>query len=288
MTTRQQVLLALEEVKELGEGFRFQRIVRQLLMRGPYPSLNPMPDQNDLGQDATAELLLSETTSVFVTVAISLTASWIKLDHDCSRCVVEGHDIRRFVFVTWAKITNKRGKQWAQRIASKYKWDLQVLGREWIMDQLMRPENSDLLRNELGILRTEPSERTSLEKGFSQPPGGMDHSTLLSVTREIQHPNSQIWTASVEVLRACDDAQVANWLIERATKGRREYQWRYTYALGRLGKRSTIPVLMKLLKAKDSRIRHWAVTGEFGDTSCIEHLLPLLGSQDVDVQSRAA
>jgi len=179
MTIRQQVLMAFEDIKYLGEGLRFQIIIRQLLMRGMYPNLIPHPFQNDLGQDATAELYFSESKSLSCTIGISLTPSWTKLNDDCLRCSVAGIKMDRFVFVTWGDVSKKRRREWSQIVTNKYSWKLQVLDSNWIIDQICKPENEDLLQNELGIFGDKHQDKKQILTTISKRSKNMSRGNLL-------------------------------------------------------------------------------------------------------------
>lgn len=75
MSREADILTAVDDL----DGFTFQKFARRLLQREIYPDLNPLPDQNDLGQDARTEELPvtdlpnKEHESSRITFAISKT-----------------------------------------------------------------------------------------------------------------------------------------------------------------------------------------------------------------------
>lgn len=151
MGREEDILTAIDEI----DGFDFQKLSRRLLKRESFPNLNPLPDQDDLGQDArTEELSLTELPSVDgedITFAISKTNTRTKLTDDCDRCREMGHDIETFIFVTSGEITNARQQEWMQHVQDEYGWELVIYERTWFSDVLTQPEHEKLIEEELGV-----------------------------------------------------------------------------------------------------------------------------------------
>lgn len=146
----------LEAIGDMN-GFEFQKLARRLLQREIYPNLNPLPDQNDLGQDArTEELPVTELPDVEVdgrqiTFAMSKTDEKSKLKKDCNRCQEIGHDIDTLIFVTSGEVTNSVQKDWKEFVQEKYGWDLIVYERTWFADISTKPEHEKLIEEIFGI-----------------------------------------------------------------------------------------------------------------------------------------
>jgi len=146
----------LSAIDEMG-GFDFQKLARRLLKRYLYPRLNPLPDQDDLGQDArTDELPVTqlpkmETDGGRITFAISKTSSRSKLIEDCDRCRDVGHDIDTLVFVTSGEVKNDLREKWRGDVREEYGWDLIVHDRTWLSDVVANPEYEKLIEEVLGV-----------------------------------------------------------------------------------------------------------------------------------------
>jgi len=146
----------LSAIDEMG-GFDFQKLARRLLKRDLYPRLNPLPDQDDLGQDArTDELPVTqlpkmETDGGRITFAISKTSSRSKLIEDCDRCRDVGHDIDTLVFVTSGEVKNDLREKWRGDVREEYGWDLIVHDRTWLSDVVANPEYEKLIEEILGV-----------------------------------------------------------------------------------------------------------------------------------------
>lgn len=150
---RQDIKLAFDGLKEEGGGFAFEQIARKLLM-AHYPNLNPLPHKKDGGQDAVAIRLTpvrhDDTNYSF---AVSLTPERHKLIADCERCKELGHDIDVFVFTAWGQISNLKRKKWAAHVKRQYGWDLIIHDANYLLDHAERPENEDLVADELHVSR---------------------------------------------------------------------------------------------------------------------------------------
>ncbi|GAB7009037.1 hypothetical protein [Halorubrum trueperi] len=151
MGREEDVLSAIDEMN----GFDFQKLARRLLKRELFPNLNPLPDQDDLGQDARTEELpienLPSITEDNVTFAISKTNTKSKLKRDCKRCREMGHDIDTFVFVTSGEVQNTLQKEWKRDIRDEYGWELIIYERTWFADVVTQPDHEKLIEEVLGI-----------------------------------------------------------------------------------------------------------------------------------------
>lgn len=151
MGREENILAAIDEMN----GFDFQKLARRLLKRELFPNLNPLPEQNDLGQDArTEELPVMKLPSVDEgdhTFAISKTSTKTKLMDDCDRCHDMDHDIDTFVFVTSGEVQNDTQKDWKQDVREEYGWELVVYERTWFSDVITHPQHEKLIEEVLGI-----------------------------------------------------------------------------------------------------------------------------------------
>lgn len=144
----------LTAIDDMG-GFDFQRLVCRLLQRERFPSLNPLPDQQDLGVDAEIDeisvLKLPNIDADHTKIAISKTDKLQKVRSDCSRCQEEELDVRKIIFVTSGDVTKQRRINWGSEISDQFGWDLTVIDRTWIRDIIIKPAHEKLVEETFGI-----------------------------------------------------------------------------------------------------------------------------------------
>jgi len=183
MGREEDILSAIDEL----DGFDFQKLARRLLKRELFPNLNPLPEQDDLGQDArTEELPVTELPSVDgadTTFAISKTNTRSKLTKDCNRCREVGHDINTFIFVTSGEVTNARQQEWKQHVQDEYGWELIIYERTWFADVVTQPKHEKLIEEMLGIPPLNGDYYADIVEAFKRE----TENTLDSVSTTIPH-----------------------------------------------------------------------------------------------------
>jgi hypothetical protein len=188
MGREESILAAIDEI----DGFDFQKLARRLLKRDLFPHLNPLPDQDDLGQDARSEELpVTELPSLnrgSITFAISKTNTRTKLTNDCDRCLEVGHDIETFVFVTSGEIRNKLQKRWKQHVQEEYGWELVIYERTWFADVVTQPEHEKLIEEVLGIPPLNGDYYSDIVNTFER----VTENTLSSISHTIPYLDRQL------------------------------------------------------------------------------------------------
>lgn len=188
MGREEDILTAIDEM----DGFTFQKLARRLLKRELFPNLNPLPEQDDLGQDArTEELPVTQLPSVDgenVTFAISKTNTRTKLTDDCDRCREVGHDIEKVIFVTSGEVRNDLQKEWKQDVEDEYGWDLVIYERTWFADVVTQPDHEKLIEEVLGIPPLNGDYYADIVDAFEQ----VTENTLSGISETIPHLDRQL------------------------------------------------------------------------------------------------
>jgi hypothetical protein len=140
---------ALNEVIAFQEAFKFQSIAISIAKRR-WPELVASEWQYDLGRDA----YVSASTSPDgrgKALASSLTATLAKVRHDAAENAKHSADISILIFVTPHRLTNHATRMWAEEIRRDYGYELIVVSREDLLNELAHPANSWICRELLGV-----------------------------------------------------------------------------------------------------------------------------------------
>lgn len=200
MSREQDILSGIDEMN----GFDFQKLARRLLQREHYPNLNPLPDQDDLGQDArTEELPVTELPNLGgedgrITFAMSKTTTRDKLTRDCNRCQEVGHDIDTFVFVTSGEVTNDLQTDWKEYVREEYGWDLVIYERTFFSDIATKPEHEKLIEELLGIPPLGGDYYEDIVDKFNQ----ITEETLSGLTAILPHMDRRIDRGEVSEIQS--------------------------------------------------------------------------------------
>jgi hypothetical protein len=190
MAREEDILSAIDDIS----GFDFQEFACRLLQRERYTNLNPLPDQDDLGQDArTDELPITELPDLdrdpdSITFAISKTTTKTKLTDDCDRCRDVGHEIDTFVFVTSGEVTNNQRKSWKEDVQDEYSWDLVIYDRTWFSNIVTKPDHEKLIEEQFGIPPLGGDYYYDIVERFDQ----ITNRTLSSITGELPQLGKQL------------------------------------------------------------------------------------------------
>jgi len=150
-------------------GDKFERFATELVSRALYPGLNPTSPSHDLGEDAR-----TEPTTVFmhnglwVSLAISKTGTWDKLQGDCLRCKETGRRIDTVVFVTAGNPRTDTVEDWRRKVKQEFDWDLEVRALRWLAPAASRPEHESLVDDYLGIPPPDGDFIQNIETEFSR------------------------------------------------------------------------------------------------------------------------
>ncbi len=131
---------ALDEVVSQEEGMRFQSLA-VVLGKLRWPELIACERKKDLGLDAYAGAGLT-VERVGKGLASSITPTLKKLSGDAETAKKNFQDLEALLFVTSAKVSNIRRKQWTEAIKTEQDLDLHIISREDIITTLMMPENA--------------------------------------------------------------------------------------------------------------------------------------------------
>ena len=133
---------ALDELCSNEGGMRFQGLAVVLGKQG-WPELIAHQRKKDFGLDAYAPA--SETPEkVGKGLAASLTASITKVSGDAKCAKKHFPDLRKLLFVTPAKVSNSKRRQWIEEIRCDYGLELLLFEREEVITRLMTPGNGSL------------------------------------------------------------------------------------------------------------------------------------------------
>ena len=158
MTTgvsRSAIEQALAELITYQQGFKFQSIAVTLAKRR-WPELVACEWGHDLGRDAYAPAATSPDARGKV-VAASLTATLAKVKDDAAKNKKYADDVSLLVFVTPRPLTNDATRAWAEEIRSAYGYELLVIPREDLINELLHPENGWICREWRGRISTDRS-----------------------------------------------------------------------------------------------------------------------------------
>lgn len=195
MSREGDILAAIDDT----DGFTFQKLARRLLQRELYPELNPLPEQNDLGQDARTEELPVldlpgiERPSERITFAISKTTTKSKVTEDCDSCRDNGLDVDKFIFVTSGEVSNKLRQKWRDDIETEYEWYLTVYDRTWFADIGTKPEHEKLVDELLNVPPLNGDYHDEILQAFERVTDGTlspEESHLPSVDLHIDLPET--------------------------------------------------------------------------------------------------
>lgn len=192
------------------DGFTFQKFARRLLQRELYPGLNPLPEQNDLGQDARAEELSVtslpdlQQDSGRITFAISKTTTRQKVTDDCDSCQENELDVDTFVFVTSGKVSNRQRKNWEKAVETEYAWDLMIYDRTWFADIATKPAHEKLVDDILAVPPLHGDYHQDIVNTFSH----ITEDTLSPIETTLPHIDRRIdRTATTDILTYLTDGQ---------------------------------------------------------------------------------
>ena len=146
---RNEIESALDELIHYEEGMRFQSLA-VVLAKQKWPGLIASERKNDLGLDAY-ERSNSTGDGKGKGLACSITPSITKISEDARKASKNFSDISVFIFATPNPVTNKKKREWSNRIQSDFGYELEVISREDIITSLMIPSNASLCKSHLGI-----------------------------------------------------------------------------------------------------------------------------------------
>ena len=154
---------ALDELKSQEGGIRFQRLA-VLLARQRWRELTAHPPKGDFGLDAYADA--SETPEkIGKGLAASITATLKKVSDDARRAKENFPDLRALLFVTSAKVSNSKQRQWREAIREEHGLDLHIMEREDIVSRMMMPKNASLCASLLYLhINAEPEIADLIER----------------------------------------------------------------------------------------------------------------------------
>ena len=133
---------ALDELTSQEEGMRFQGLA-VVLGKQRWPELIARPRKKDLGLDAYAPA--SETPeNRSKGLAASITPTLRKVSDDAKRAKENFADLSALLFVTPAKVSNSKQKQWEEVIRQNHDLELHIIEREEIITLMMMPKNVSL------------------------------------------------------------------------------------------------------------------------------------------------
>lgn len=170
MDREEDILTAIDGL----DGFTFQKFARCLLQRELYPDLNPLPEQNDQGQDARSdELPITgipdiQPESGRITFAISKTTTKQKVTDDCDSCRENDLDVDTFIFVTSGEVSNKQRRNWEESVKTEYGWEFSVYDRTWFSDIATKPDHEKLVDELLGVPPLHGDYHEDILKTFAQ------------------------------------------------------------------------------------------------------------------------
>ena len=146
---------ALDEFKSQEEGLRFQRLA-VVLGKQRWPELIAHQPKKDFGLDAYAPA--SQTPEkIGKGLAASITATPEKVTKDAEEAKNNFCDLKMLLFVTPAKVSNTKQRQWKEKIQKDHGLELLIMEREEIIASLRVPQNAALCRDSLGLnIDTEP------------------------------------------------------------------------------------------------------------------------------------
>ncbi len=146
---------ALDLLISNEEGFRFQRLA-VALAKHKWPFVVATEIHLDGGEDALTHPFLTQDGKRF-DIACSLTPDYGKIKGDANRIKSRGVQLDLLVFYTPRKVSNvPTVEDWQRDFRREYGWELFIVSREDIIQDLLKPENQWMCREFLGL--TVPSE----------------------------------------------------------------------------------------------------------------------------------
>ena len=171
---------ALDELTSYEEGMRFQRLA-VVLGKRRWPELIACQRKKDLGLDAYAPA--SETPEkVGKGLAASITPTLKKVSDDATKAKNNFPDLKALLFVTPAKVTNLKQKQWKEEIRKNHGLELLLIEREEIITLMLMPENAWLCASFLHL------------KIDAEP----DVAELIIITRRAADAVTQTWAVKTK------------------------------------------------------------------------------------------
>ncbi|GKZ16223.1 hypothetical protein [Haladaptatus sp. T7] len=190
MSREEDVLSAIDGL----DGFSFQKFARRLLQRELYPALNPLPEQDDLGQDArTEELPITELPGIEdepsrISFAISKTTTRSKLTSDCDKCRDNDFELDTIAFVTSGEVSNRQRTSWEEHVEEEYGWDLIIYDRTWFADIATKPQYEKLVDEVLQVPPPNGDYYGDIVEKFSE----VTNDTLSRVKTSLPHSGYNI------------------------------------------------------------------------------------------------
>jgi hypothetical protein len=150
-------------------GNMFERFARELVARELYPGLNPTSDSHDLGEDARTEhTTVFLHNGIWVSLLLSKTGTWTKLQADCKRCKETGRRINVVVFVTADNPRSDTVEDWREKVKRQFNWELEVRALRWLAPAASRPVHDSLVDDYLGIPPPDGDFIQTIEVEFSR------------------------------------------------------------------------------------------------------------------------
>ncbi len=130
---------ALQALITHEQGFVFQRLAIALA-KHKWPHVIATAIHKDGGEDALTEPYLTRDGKR-IDIASSLTAEYSKVSDDAKRIKGRGIQLDLLVFYTPHNVSNTPTvEDWQRKLKSEYGWDLLVVPREDIIQDLLKPE----------------------------------------------------------------------------------------------------------------------------------------------------
>ena len=146
---------ALNEIVSQEEGMRFQGLA-VVLGKKRWPELIARQRKKDFGLDAytPASLTLEKFGKG---LASSITPTLKKVSDDAMTAKKNFSDLKAFLFVTPAKVSNSDRKRWEEALQKDHDLELHIIEREEIITLMMMPENASLCTGFLHLhINSEP------------------------------------------------------------------------------------------------------------------------------------
>jgi hypothetical protein len=156
MAYRSEIIRALDELMVDEVGMRFQGIA-VVHAKQKWPRLVACERKWDGGLDAHADGSL-EPDGKGIGLASSTTPTIKKIKFDAKKTNEHYLDVKVLIFSTAGTVTEHQKKPWVEEIKQDFGLDLIVISREEFITWLLDPAQSDVCRDQLGIVGSMPPE----------------------------------------------------------------------------------------------------------------------------------
>ena len=154
---------ALDELASQEEGMRFQGLA-VVLGKKHWPQLTACERKNDLGLDAYAPSSLTPER-IGKGLSASITPTLGKISGDARTAKEHFPDLGVLLFVTPAKVSNPKQKQWRMAIQESHGLELHIISREDIIIEMMMADNESYCASFLHLnIDAEPEVADLIER----------------------------------------------------------------------------------------------------------------------------